>query len=279
VHEALPLLLELADSTLKVQIQHEFARMVLLTPDELAQRLSTVEPVRRPAVDTPPAQDGLVARPPVPAQPAPSSDGMELFEDGFDGSFADSLPMDGWQDDSDWQPQPQYQERPVTARGKGKNNRQRTERAVVGGSRAVTPMAKRLLRLLIGHPTLVGELGDQQLEILAQSPHLRLVQELIALSNISSARHAGALLEAVDPESDLAPVLEALATELLGEEELPDPQGEWRDALHRIELDAIKAEQSALVATGLQEPEQRQRYQELTRRIALLNAAYTRQVK
>src|SRR5690606_4676248 len=63
VHEALPLLLELADSTLKVQIQHEFARMVLLTPDELAQRLSTVEPVRRPAVDTPPAQDGLVARP------------------------------------------------------------------------------------------------------------------------------------------------------------------------------------------------------------------------
>jgi DNA primase len=188
--------------------------------------------------------------------------------------------MDGWQDEPDWQPQEQYQERPASGRGKGgKNNRQRQERAVLGGSRAVTPMAKRLLRLLIGHPTLVGELGDQQLEILAQSPHLRLVQELIALSNISSARHAGALLEAVDPESDLAPVLEALATELLGEEELPDPQGEWRDALHRIELDAIKAEQSALVATGLQEPEQRQRYQELTRRIALLNAAYTRQVK
>lgn len=280
VHEALPLLLELADSTLKVQIQHEFARMVLLTPDELAQRLSTVEPVRRPVVDTPPAQDGLVARPPVPVQPAPSSDGMEPFEDGFDGSFADSLPMEGWQDEPDWHSQPeQHQERPAAARGKGKNNRQRTERAVVGGSRAVTPMAKRLLRLLIGHPTLVGGLGDQQLEILAQSPHLRLVQELIALSNTSSARHAGALLEAVDPESDLAPVLEALATELLGEEELPDPQGEWRDALHRIELDAIKAEQSALVATGLQEPEQRQRYQELTRRIALLNAAYTRQVK
>ncbi len=280
VHEALPLLLELADSTLKVQIQHEFARMVLLTPDELAQRLSTVEPARRPVVDSPPAQDGLVARPPVPVQPAPSSDGMEPFEDGFDGSFADSLPMEGWQDEPDWHSQPeQHQERPAAAPGKGKNNRQRTERAVVGGSRAVTPMAKRLLRLLIGHPTLVGGLGDQQLEILAQSPHLRLVQELIALSNISSARHAGALLEAVDPESDLAPVLEALATELLGEEELPDPQGEWRDALHRIELDAIKAEQSALVATGLQEPEQRQRYQELTRRIALLNAAYTRQVK
>lgn len=60
-------------------------------------------------------------------------------------------------------------------------------------------MAKRLLRLLIGHPTLVGELGDQQLEILAQSPHLRLVQELIALSNISSARHAGALLRPWTP--------------------------------------------------------------------------------
>lgn len=204
---------------------------------------------------------------------------MEPFDDGFDGSFADSLPMDGWQEEPEWHaPQPS-QERSFTGRGKGKNNRQRPERAVMGGSRAVTPMAKRLLRLLIAHPTLVGGLGDQQLEILAQSPHLRLVQELIALSNISSARHAGALLEAVDPESDLAPVLEAVATELLGEEELPDPQGEWRDALHRIELDAIKAEQSALIATGLKEPEQRQRYQELTRRIALLNAAYTRQVK
>ena len=288
VHEALPLLLELADSTLKVQIQHEFARLVMLTPDELAQRLSTVEPPRRPAADKPPAQDGLVPRAPVHVEPPVSGDmpgfdgGFEGF-DGFDGSFADSVPMDDWQEPQEWRPPSQSSgqgqdewRKGEWRKGKGK---QRQGPAPVMGSRAVTPMAKRLLRLLIAHPALVGTLGDQQLEILAQSPHLRLVQELIALANISAARHAGALLEAADPDSDLAPVLQSLATELLGEDELPDPEGEWRDALHRIELDAIKAEQSALVETGLREPEQRQRYQELTRRIALLNAAYTRQVK
>ncbi|WP_394060345.1 DNA primase [Alcaligenes sp. WGS1538] len=281
VHEALPMLLELADSTLKVQIQHEFARMVLLTPDELAQRLSTVEPPRRPAADRPPAQDGLVARPPVASEPPSAQAGPAPFDDGFEGfdaSFADSMPMEHWQEPQGWQEAPAQPRERGAWRGdrKGKS---RQGAAPVMGSRAVTPMAKRLLRLLIAHPALVGSLGDQQLEILAQSPHLRLVQELIALTNISAARHAGALLEAVDPDSDLAPVLQSLATELLGEDELPDPQGEWRDALHRIELDAIKAEQSSLVETGLREPEQRQRYQELTRRIALLNAAYTRQVK
>ncbi|WP_341669409.1 DNA primase [Alcaligenes sp. SDU_A2] len=283
VHEALPMLTELADSTLKVQIQHEFARMVLLTPDELAQRLSTVEPPRRPQADKPPAQDGLVPRAPVPSEPLTAGDvpefdgGFDGF-DGFDGSFADSVPVDDWQEPQDWQAPPSApsREKREWRTGKGK---QRQGPPPVMGSRAVTPMAKRLLRLLIAHPALVASLGDQQLEILAQSPHLRLVQELIALINISAARHAGALQQAVDADSDLAPVLQALATELLGEDELPDPQGEWRDALRRIELDAIKAEQSLLVETGLREPEQRQRYQELTRRIALLNAAYTRQVK
>src|SRR3546814_5982939 len=40
------------------------------------------------------------------------------------------------------------------------------------GTRMVTPMAKRLLRLLLAHPELVAALGDQQLEIVCQSPHL-----------------------------------------------------------------------------------------------------------
>src|SRR5690606_31663337 len=65
--------------------------------------------------------------------------------------------------------------------------------------RAVTPMAKRLLRLLLAHPGLVEHVGDQQLEILDNSPHLVLVRDLITLANISGARHAGALLEAAEP--------------------------------------------------------------------------------
>src|SRR3546814_17986727 len=64
-----------------------------------------------------------------------------------------------------------------------------------------TPMAKRLLRLLLAHPELVSSLGDQQLEILEHGPHLVLVRDLITLANLSGARHAGALLQAADPGS------------------------------------------------------------------------------
>ena len=139
--------------------------------------------------------------------------------------------------------------------------------------RAVTPMAKRLLRLLLAHPGLVEHVGDQQLEILDNSPHLVLVRDLITLANISGARHAGALLEAAEPGSELADVLAPLSTELISEEDLPDPLTEWNDALQRIELDAIKAEQSVLVQSGLRDEASQKRYQELTRRRTLLERA------
>ncbi len=145
--------------------------------------------------------------------------------------------------------------------------------------RAVTPMAKRLLRLLLAHPHLADSAGDQQLEILANSPHLVLVRDLITLANVSGARHAGALLQALEPGSDLALVLEPLATELLTEEDLPDPDTEWNDALGRIEREAIKAEQSALVQAGLHDEVSRKRYQQLTRQLAMLNAATTRETQ
>ena len=134
-------------------------------------------------------------------------------------------------------------------------------------------MAKRLLRLLLTHPELAAGLGDQQLEILDHGPHLVMVRELIALINASGAQHAGSLLQALqaqDPDADLVQVLRSLSAELLTEDELPDPQAEWNDALRRIELEAAKAEQSSLVAAGLRTEDERIRYQELTRRITLL---------
>ncbi|MEO6960123.1 MAG: DNA primase, partial [Burkholderiaceae bacterium] len=77
-------------------------------------------------------------------------------------------------------------------------------------------------------------------------------------------------------DSDLAGVLGGLTTELLSLEDLPDPQAEWDDALRRIELDAIKAEQSALIEAGLKDDISRKRYQDLTRRITLLGSASSR---
>lgn len=146
-------------------------------------------------------------------------------------------------------------------------------------SRTVTPIAKHLLRLLAGHPQLVQDLDHEALEILVQSPTLIVVQELIALINDTQAQHIGALVEAVDTESDLAQVLNGLATELLQQEELPDPKGEWQDALRKIQLEAIKQEQSDLIALGLPDTASRQRYQDLSRRLAQLVAVASSQLQ
>src|SRR3546814_4876745 len=52
------------------------------------------------------------------------------------------------------------------------------------GTRMVTPMAKRLLRLLLAHPELVAALGDQQLEIVCQrsEEHTSELQSLMRIS-------------------------------------------------------------------------------------------------
>lgn len=137
----------------------------------------------------------------------------------------------------------------------------------------VTPIAKQLLKLLAAYPYLAQDLDHEALEIIVQSPTLVLVQELIALANDTQSQHIGALLEAVDSESDLSQVLEGLSAELLEQEDLPNPKGEWDDALRKIQLEAIKQEQSSLIASGLPDAASRQRYQDLTRRMAQLTAA------
>src|SRR3546814_18416232 len=129
-------------------------------------------------------------------------------------------------------------------------------------------MAKRLLRLLLAHPELVAALGDQQLEIVCQSPHLVLVRDLIALINGRGARHVGALLQAADPGTALEALLLSLSAELLADADMPDPQDEWNDGLHRSELTAKKTEEPGQIKTGLQAAAARQAHKDVTRGLA-----------
>jgi len=241
VHEAKPLLALMPAGTLRMQIEREFARLVKLTPEELAGMLEAAPETSLHAA----AHDARQGEPDYAEPPG----------------FMD-MPSEGFVQAEPWENPP----------GEPARGARRTQQR----SRAVTPMAKRLLRLLLAHPELVDRLGDQQLEILEQGPHLILVRDLIALAHTSGARHVGALLQAADPAQELTQVLNSLSTELLEQEDLPDPWAEWNDALHRIELETIKAEQSELIAGGLRDDASRLRYQELTRRLALLNSAATR---
>ena len=140
---------------------------------------------------------------------------------------------------------------------------------------AVAPLAKRLLSLLLAHPQLALSLGEQQLEVIESDDNLELVKEFVLLVQSVGAKHLGALLEASDPDGELAQVLTGLSGELMAQMDLPNPQAEWEDALRRIELDHAKRQQAALVAQGLEDPQAVARYKELASRIASLNSVIT----
>lgn len=241
MHEARPLFAQIPEGGFRLQLEREFAQRVRLTPEELAQAFARSEPAGAPVPVTLRAGQGAQK----------TGRGHEPAPD-FDVSMFDSTPT---------------------------HETRRPRRTSKTKSRVVTPMAKRLLRLLLAHPQLVVDLGDQQLELLARSPHLVLVQELIALASARGAPHAGALLEFADPDSDLGQVLVDLSGDVLEQDDLPDPQAEWNDALRQIELQVVRAEQNELIDSGLSSIEERTRYQELGRRLARLLSETSRQLK
>ncbi|MGB6007034.1 DNA primase [Castellaniella sp.] len=252
VHEARPLFAQMPEGGFRLQVEREFAQQVRLTPEELSRMLAS-----GPVAATAPAAD--FRRPDgAPGRPAGRAS---------DGAAEDWQSPGAPVDEPSWVSAEFARDgAPAGRPAAGQKRRGRANQA-----RTVTPLARRLLRLLLAHPALVDSLGDQQLELLAHHPHLQLVRELISLASACGGRHAGALLEAADPDSDLAAAIRDLSTEVLTQE-LPDPEAEWRDALRHIELQAVQEQCDRLVAAGLTDDAQRRRYQDLSRRLARLKA-------
>ncbi|MEI8402520.1 MAG: DNA primase, partial [Alcaligenaceae bacterium] len=264
VHEARPLLALIPQITLKVQLQNEFARLAQLTPEELTTLLEkevTPALMGLPALGLPgtaraagTASGGAQSRGAPGVEISPSS--SRLTDDEFSNDYPDSQ---GYQDSGGGAEFGRSAGRIV-----GRKPTTRVDR------RAVAPMAKRLLRLLLTHPELVDVMGEQQLELLERGPHLEMVRELIVLAQASGARHVGALIQASDPGADLGILMASVAADLMTQEPLPNPQGEWEDALRRIEVESLKSEQEALIAGGLNNLESQQNYRELSSRITRL---------
>ncbi|WP_066452843.1 DNA primase [Castellaniella caeni] len=267
VHEARPLLRQMPEGGYRLQVEREFAQLVRLTPDELTQMLLAAGGTEAPVVGAAAvgtgaggASRGRGAPEPTGAVGAPW-DGEAPWDGSGDVGFTGS-----WEAPDDappWLGQAHEPPRPsggARARSAGKRPQ---------GARSVTPLARRLLQLLLAHPALVDGLGDQQLELLAHHPHLGLVRELVALASASRGRHAGALLEAADPDSDLAQAIRDLSTEVMMQE-LPEPEAEWRDALRQIELQVVQARCDRLIEMGIHTDEQRRHYLELSQRLARL---------
>ncbi len=270
VHEARPLLALIPQITLKVQLQNEFARLAQLTPEELTALL---EKEATPALMGLPAA-GLPGAVRAGAAASGGALGRVAQGRGAKGGEATSSPSKPIGDEfsSDDQAFQGYHDAPggepefgrSAGRMAGRQPAARVDR------RAVAPMAKRLLRLLLTHPELVDVMGEQQLELLERGPHLEMVRELIVLAQASGARHVGALIQAADPGADLGVLMASVAEDLMTQEPLPNPQGEWEDALRRIELESLKSEQEALIAEGLNNLQSQQNYRELSARITRL---------
>jgi DNA primase len=252
VHEARPLLALIPAITLKVQLQNEFARLVQLTPEELSVLLEK---------DTAPVLAGLPAVGQGAGADRALSAGRSAAERAAAGFVGLGEEVSRYLEDE--QPEsfrPNY----PSARSGVRRPAERLDR------RAVAPMAKRLLRLLLTHPELVDVMGEQQLELLERGPHLEMVRELIVLAQASGARHVGALIQAADPGADLGVLMASVAADLMAQESLPNPQAEWEDALRRIELESLKSEQGVLIAEGLNNLQSQQTYRELSARITRL---------
>jgi DNA primase len=257
VHEARPLLAQVPAITLKIQLQNELARLVQLTPEELAQLMAQLPPPTMAGL--PDAGGGRVG-----ADRSGSDRAGNLAGNRAPGQAArgqDTTEADG------------YRAEPPSAResfGGRSNIRSRGGSAAGASRRSVTPLARRLLRLFLTHPELIDDLGEQQLEILQRGPNLEMVRELIVLAQATGARHVGALIQVADPGADLGVLLASVAADLMAQETLPNPQAEWEDAVRRIELESLKAEQEVLIAQGLNNLQSQQNYQELSGRISRL---------
>jgi len=233
VFEARPLIAAIPEGALRLQMERALAQQVRMTPEELAALFAQAA-----------ATTAL-----APLAPPPASERPEEFS----RSTAE------------------------TSRPRPAQRESRNETRHPGLRRPVVSLARRLIRLVLTHPKLVENMGDQQLEMLDAAEDLHLLRDLIVLAKASGAAHLAGLIAAAEAQgeenADLLELLHAQAADVMAEDELPDPQTEWEDALQRIEILVREAEQKALIArmaAGLAEPDARERYQELHARLAIL---------
>ncbi|OZI74025.1 DNA primase [Bordetella genomosp. 12] len=289
LHEAKPLLADVPECGLKTQIERELAKLVQLTPEEMAQSLAQYSAqMQAQAAARQQAQAGATPAPvavaaarsdaAAPADEPPPDWAYEPISEADHDAYSvgamgeapawqqGGARQGGFKARSDWKGKG---ERKGDWKGRGR----RDEVGGYEGRRVMPSLARRLLCLLLAHPEIVDTMGDQQLEVIDHGPNLGLVRDLIVLAQASGARHVGALMEAADPDSDLYVVLKGLRADMMAQEDLPEPQTEWDDALRRIEIDTLRAEMTRLAHEGLGTDESRKRYAELRQRLAVLSTA------
>jgi DNA primase len=135
--------------------------------------------------------------------------------------------------------------------------------------RAVTPLAEQLLRLFVSNPGCAAAVSAEQRTLL-DSPEFAPVAELIDVVRISGATTPAMLFEATR-DSRHADLYQNIAGETLtGDVEDATAMNELADAFRKLEHDRVRGEFERLNAAGARNDAERQRIQDLGRRLGEL---------
>lgn len=240
--EAISLVDQIPTSNIRTQIEHELARLVRFTTDEFREALQRYQADKAHApgsqIIAPTANNAPMAeRVITPRSPMPERTNQ-----------AASTP---------------------TYRPKSNFQRPRRDTASI---RQPMPLARQLLSLLANHPSILDKIGERQLEILRQHPHMDVVVEFITFAFRSGARHIGSLIQQAEHGSPLHQLLLSLGKDSSSNETLPNPEAEWNDAIKKLELDILQAEINTLINSGMETERERQRYMAVLARFNFLKS-------
>jgi hypothetical protein len=136
---------------------------------------------------------------------------------------------------------------------------------------APTPLARKLLRVLVSNPGLADRLSAEQRAFL-DAPELGSVLELVDALKDSGAATPAMVFEATR-ESQYAALYQEVAGEALSvTDDEESARADFAGALNQIELARIRSEHERLTASGLRD-EDKPRIRELNRRMAELKGS------
>jgi DNA primase len=137
---------------------------------------------------------------------------------------------------------------------------------------APTPLARTLLRVLIGNPSLAAGVSTEQRALL-NATELAPVAELVDLLREGGIVSPAMLVEATRA-SPHAMLFQQVAGETLeGSDDEQSAQADWTGGFLQLELVQVQSEYQRLTAGGARDETERRRFQELSRRLAELKGA------
>ncbi|SUA58825.1 DNA primase [Oligella urethralis] len=241
LNAAISLVDQIPTSTIRTQIEKELARLVRFTADEFSVVLQRHQAGKNSTTSVY-SMASSSASEPLPERVAPTA---PLSEHATQTRKTSS-----------------YRATPTYQRARLKAD----------AIRQPMPLARQLLSLLANHPSLLDKIGERQLEILRQHPHMEVVVEFISFAFRSGARHIGSLIQQAEHGSPLHQLLLSLGKDSSSIEALPNPEAEWNDALKKLELDILQAEINTLISSGMETESERRRYMAVLARFNFLKS-------